>query len=1014
MKEKITEEMMRHIPADVSILQLKDGQLSLLCGTDIPGTILPQDKAALIHHMNTKDAFELRIRLNLCWYAYKAECVKDETGITAYGILQDIDDFMKTEKHLSEESELIKDILKNSRSIYFSYDSRTKTAENIILPYDLHTLPSRMENFPESVIGDLSERDAESLRNAVKQIDEGEKEAECIIRMTSGWYRVHLINFFDEAGRIERTAGYAERCDRYMEAQAKLAEEKLARDTLRGTVLSASCFNATKDASVNVDTADTIAYEGAFDQDVYLEAVEAMPELNRQNPATLQVLLSAAEQIPDKNERLAFIRLLSNKGQRDLYASGKERAGVEYTRRTSEGLLRCRTEVRTVEDPETGDILAFVYTKDISDQKKDEKILHLLLEQANDWAAVIDTEDHTVSFRYMSENIRSLTGEWNLEGKTAYEAGMEASIAALTKPEDHEHIRTVTSIPYLVSMMEQNDGRHANAYEIDLPGGIVLYKQVQYCWLDDRHKEILAVQSDVTAAREKDMVQMQALKDAAEAAEKASSAKTDFLSRMSHDIRTPLNAILGFSNILTKEYDQPEQVKGNANKILTASKQLLVLINDVLDMSRIESGKVQVKESAFTISDVVSEADGVIRPLAKKKNQTFEITTGVLKHESLIADETRLLQILNNLLSNAVKYTQENGEIRLHVQSLPANSARYDLISFTVEDNGRGMSESFQKTIFEPFTREQLEGQERVQGTGLGMAIAKNLVTIMGGTISLESKLGKGSTFTVTIPMRIPETDSDREFWKAHSDLKILSVDNNPDNCARMIASAEAAGLKMDCAFSGEETLEKIQNEDYGLVILDRNMPDLNGIETAEKIREINREIKIILLTYDSSDIETEARNAGIDGFMAKPFFLSGLRKALEEDKPEVQEEETKLSGLRVLCAEDNELNAEIMKRMLEDAGAEIDIAPNGKEALRMFEEKKYDIILMDVQMPVMNGIECTKEIRKADTSIPIFALTANAFAEDTQKVLAAGMNAHIAKPVDASLLLQKIREFTS
>ncbi|GFI49758.1 sensory/regulatory protein RpfC [Lachnospiraceae bacterium] len=517
------------------------------------------------------------------------------------------------------------------------------------------------------------------------------------------------------------------------------------------------------------------------------------------------------------------------------------------------------------------------------------------------------------------------------------------------------------------------------------------------------------------------------LTEALQTAQIANNSKTTFLSNMSHDIRTPMNAILGFATLLAKDVDNPDKVREYTRKITSSGQHLLSLINDVLDISKIESGKVVLSLGEIAINDIISSIDAIIRPAANAKNQTFDIAVTGLRHERLIGDETRINQILINLLSNAVKYTPEGGNIWLRIIGLNQYSSQYEHVRIEVEDNGYGMTSEYLETIFDAFTRAENSTTNKVQGTGLGMAITKNIVELMGGTIEVASEVGLGSLFIVDLELRIPEIEVDEQFWKDRGISRILVVDDEADICENVKILMEGAGIQVDTANEGEEALHMRQEacengSDYQVILLDLKMPGMDGLETARQMRTmISGHVPILLLTsYDWEEIQTEAVQAGIDGFLSKPFFVSALKeKVIElladqtmEEEASAGQEESSLAGRHFLVAEDNEINAEILTELLDIEEATCEIVENGRLAVERFaqtEPGSYDAILMDVQMPVMNGYEAARAIRQMDRAdakmILIIAMTANAFAEDVKDAIDAGMDAHIAKPVDMELL---------
>lgn len=520
------------------------------------------------------------------------------------------------------------------------------------------------------------------------------------------------------------------------------------------------------------------------------------------------------------------------------------------------------------------------------------------------------------------------------------------------------------------------------------------------------------------------------LAEALQAAQLASNSKTTFLSNMSHDIRTPMNAVLGFTALLARDAENPDKVKEYTKKITVSGQHLLSLINDILDVSKIESGKVVLNLDEFTLNDLVSSVDAIIRPMAKTKNQNFYVEVTGIKHEYLLGDETRINQILINLLSNAVKYTPENGSIWFRIIGLKQRSSQYEHIRIEVQDNGYGMTPEYLGTIFDAFTRAENSTTNKVQGTGLGMAITKNIVELMGGTIDVTSEVDKGSLFRVDIEFRIPESHANKQFWKSNGISRILAVNGDPEICKNIQTLMKGMGVLADTAFSAEEAMKILEDipmkKSYNLFLLDYNIPDMDCIQVAEKIRDIMPDnVPVLFLAdYDTEGIEKVLRikNSGI---LTKPFFVSAFKEKVEEMQkvlkdrsiPDI-EQDNNLEGLHFLAAEDNEINAEILSEILLIEGAECEIVGNGKLAVERFinsTEGEFDAILMDVQMPVMNGYDATRAIRalerKDAAKIPIIAMTANAFAEDEKEAIKAGMDVHMAKPIDLELLKKVIKQ---
>ena len=511
----------------------------------------------------------------------------------------------------------------------------------------------------------------------------------------------------------------------------------------------------------------------------------------------------------------------------------------------------------------------------------------------------------------------------------------------------------------------------------------------------------------------------------------ANRAKREFLFNMSHDIRTPMNAIIGFTSLAATHIDNREQVLDYLKKISTSSQHLLSLINDVLDMSRIESGKVKIEEKTVHLPDLVHDVRSIIQPNVAAKRLLLFIDTMDIEDEDIITDPLRLNQILLNILSNAIKFTPTGGMISIRIaqkNGAPKGCVCYE---FRIKDNGIGMSEEFQKHIFEEFSREESSTVSGIQGTGLGMSITKNIVDLMGGTIALTSEPGKGTEFIVTLCFTRSGQKAEPKQLPQLEGLRALVADDDTNTCLNVSTMLSKIGMRPEWTISGKEAVIRTkyaveQGDAFSVYIIDWLIPDMNGIEIVRQIRKVigNRCPIIILTAYDWADIEDEARAAGVTAFCEKPLFLSELRRVLAEpfraepaSKP-AQPTAADLQGKKLLLVEDNELNREIALEILKEAGFVVDTAEDGAVAVRKIKQAapgQYDLILMDIQMPNLDGYEATRQIRALPdaekANIPIFAMTANAFEEDRQNALEAGMNGHIAKPLDVPHLLRVLAD---
>ncbi len=595
----------------------------------------------------------------------------------------------------------------------------------------------------------------------------------------------------------------------------------------------------------------------------------------------------------------------------------------------------------------------------------------------------------------------------------------EKIITSFMEPEFQEPLNDFLDLDTLASRLENVDTVSTD------------YKALSGQWMQARFiakrrdengvvKEILYVARDITEEKNHDLQQQEALEQALLSARQASKAKSTFLSNMSHDIRTPMNAIIGFTALAQTHSDDKAQVEDYLRKISTSSTHLLSLINDILDMSRIESGRVKLDEKTVHIPDILHDLRTIIQGLVNAKNLNLFIDTQDVVHEDVMTDKLRLNQVLLNLVSNAVKFTQPGGDVIIRLIEKPCSLDHYATYVLSVKDNGIGMSKEFQQHIFDTFSREYSSTVSGIEGTGLGMAITKNIVEMMGGDIKVESEEGKGSLFTVTLNLRLANEPVKNDPIPALLGARALVVDDDLNTCRSVSKMLRDIEMRPDWTASGKEAIVRAQdavdmNDEYKVYIIDYLMPDMNGIELVRRIRKvISEEVPIIVLTaYDWSDFESEARAAGVTAFVSKPIFMSELREVLknpaigESLKKEEGQRTYDYSGKKALLVEDNQLNREIATAILNETGMSVDSVNDGDVAVATINgapADKYDLIFMDVQMPKMDGYTATREIRtlpdNEKANIPIIAMTANAFEEDKRKAYECGMNGHIIKPI--------------
>lgn len=604
----------------------------------------------------------------------------------------------------------------------------------------------------------------------------------------------------------------------------------------------------------------------------------------------------------------------------------------------------------------------------------------------------------------------------------------------VSEDESGEKMSVLISQDYVQKHLTEEIPYLQYEYQIDMGG--VRWENISVLCLKRKNgvpTDVLFAIQDVTALKEREQQIRLALKNASEAAEAANRAKSDFLARMSHDIRTPMNAIMGMTAVAAMHMDDQERLQDCLSKITISSRHLLALINDVLDMSKIESGKVTLSEEPFGMADMVESILTIIQAQINSKHQELKVHISDIEHENVIGDTLRLRQIFVNILGNAVKFTPEGGTVTFSIRECKSAIHGMACYEFICEDTGIGMDKEFMETIFNPFTRSQNSVSKNIEGTGLGMSITRNIVRMMDGDIQVESELNVGSKFTVRVHLKLQEQGADDVAELA--DLRVLVADDDQDSCITTCEILEGIGMVAEWVTDGETAVERTveayeAQNDFSVIILDWKMPEKDGIETAKEIRsKIGNHVPIIILSaFDWTEVEAQAREAGIQAFIEKPLFRSrlvyALKSVLAEGGKEKQLEAAKLkadsfSGKRILLVEDNELNREIADELLSYIGVSVEQAEDGKAAVEMVKnspQNYYDLIFMDIQMPVMNGYDASRGIRdlhREDTDhMPIVAMSANAFDDDIREAKEAGMNDYVAKPVEISKLLEALNKW--
>ncbi len=733
----------------------------------------------------------------------------------------------------------------------------------------------------------------------------------------------------------------------------------------------------------------------------------------------------------DKDKLQESIKTLTKEG---------DSVSVEYRVRHKDGeVLHVMGNIKLLE--ENGELICQRFLLDCTAQKQKEKkkerrqmeLVHAL---SIDYNLVCSFDLDTGLGTPIQNNSESeYMFDAAFKGEISLEDSMESYIQSFVYEEDKEMLRQASSCDKLKKELAEKNQYYVN-YRTFINQEMKYFqmKVVRAGIWDESHDIVLGFRS-VDEETRNEMEQKSLLESALLQANRASKAKSVFLSNMSHDIRTPMNAIVGFTNLAVTHIDNRELVEEYLKKIMTSGNHLLSLINDVLDMSHIESGKIHLEEKQCSLPDILHGLRNILQADIHAKQLELQIDTVDVLDEDIYCDKLRLNQVLLNLLSNSVKYTGAGGIVSMRITEKAGAPKGYANYEFLIKDTGIGMSQEFVEHIFEPFEREKNTTLSGVQGTGLGMAITKNIVDMMNGSIKVKSEQGVGTEFTVSFTFRLYSDMKEPQHIPELKNCRALVVDDDFNTCDSVSYMLGQLGMRAEWTLSGKEAVLRthqavMRGDDYFVYIVDWLMPDMNGVEVARRIRqETGGNVPVIVLTaYDWSDIEEEARDAGVTAFCSKPLFLSELRNCLcsvikqeESDNKNVAKKAAEHHTGRILLVEDNDMNQEIAAAILEGSGFTTQIAGNGQIAVDMLKKSEpgyYQLVLMDVQMPVMNGYEATKEIRKLENkdlaSIPIIAMTANAFEEDRQEALKCGMNGHIAKPIDIKKLFDTLYKIFS
>lgn len=843
---------------------------------------------------------------SLHWVEMTFRNAYKKDGLQYYYVsFTNIDKQKEAELKMKESQETLKSAISNSNMQYFTYYPDNHRIEIYVVSRRYSMLPTSFENYPESFLEYVkpSESDAHLYREMVSRIDRGEDSAECTIQVSYKgvklWLNIHMTAV-REGGHTVRALGYSTDITARKEAEERIRKERLHQKELEGNVIEVFSFNVTKNALPELHSASAISYSEPIDDELVKDTENLAPPITDSQAKTRQVMLGVANQIPDPEERRMFINTCSGEALRKACSEGRYETVIKYRRRVGDVVRWVSTDAEVLPDPDTGDFIAFFYTRDITDEVFFEKLEDSLIKKDYEAISYYDVQKNILHSKTANKIIDAATSGLN------YDDAIYTTVHERVLPEEIDKVMGFYSMRNITSHLEKTPVYTfyytMNERAENLPGRPhKIYKDTSF-YLDETHEAIAFLLADVTEIFERERGQREKLAEALNEAEKANAAKTEFLSRISHDIRTPISIISSMTDFAFEDADDREKLTEELTKIKASTSFLLSLINDVLDISKIDSGKIELHPEPYPFDEYAAVIRGMFEPVCQQKGLRFVMSSKSSTTGCIFADKIRINQIVLNIISNAVKYTPEGGTITYTSKSRNMPGGRI-LYAFEVSDTGIGMSDRFQRNLFKPFTQE-FDNPERAKaetGTGLGLAIVKRMVDIMGGEVTVKSVLGKGTAINVSIVFPDASTD--------------------PDYIYR----------------------------------------------TQQKKSRLERK---------------------------------------------------KLKG-KVLLAEDNEINTEIALRIIESFGLEAVTACNGVKAVEKFESSapgEYDIILMDIQMPLMNGYEAAKKIRgleRTDAStVPIVAMTADAFAEAVIRCKKAGMNEHITKPIDPDLLYATIDRF--
>ncbi|SDY03264.1 response regulator [Eubacterium barkeri] len=954
-------------------------------------------------------------------YAFVSGCFNHRDGEDVFdGYVADISKLKTMERALQISEEKFRIATDNSDLSFWTYNYARRAIIQTKSSKRHHGLETVVENVPESLIegGHIRWDSAEAFLQMYRELEAGAKTASgdfwTYDSSAKQWWCEHIdyTNVFDEDGMPLQAYAVGKEVTATKIAEKKFQEEKTYADAVQSeSLLVKGCANVSQGIIERYIAEDMVGVctEGM----AYEDAVAAL------------VAVGFTEE--EKDELWKSInrhRVLT------AFAQGEKIDTLEYRRRLQDGsVIWVNTTVKTYQNPETGDVMSFMYTYDINEDKIKAGIINSVTALEYDYIAYIDLNRNQLRLYLGNDDIVLMPNQNSdnyietmkrINGEAIVPEEVEGAISDMMPETMKEKLKTQRSVTAVYNVYDNNKN--------------IRQKRIQYAYLDEMNEQVVMTRTDVTDLLAYQKQQQMTVEAALLAAEQANRAKSDFLSRMSHEIRTPMNAIIGMATIAEQSMGDDAQVADCIGKIGISSHFLLSLINDILDMSRIESGKMLLKNEKIPFEEFLKGINSICYTQAKAKNIDYENITDPNLEDYYIGDAMKLQQIVINILSNAIKFTPSGGRVTLNVRQTQKDK-RHATLRFIINDTGCGISEDFIPKLFDPFAQADSGTTTMYGGTGLGLAICKNLVDMMDGHIDVRSIVGVGTEFTVDVRLEMTAESKIRYLSKPHynfTQLKTLVVDDDVTVCEHAMITLKEIGVTAEWVDSGRKAIDKVQEKwkkkkYYDLILLDWKMPEMDGIETARHIRKIvGSEVTIIIMTsYDWANIEHEAKSSGVNLLMSKPMFkstlISAFEKALGHEEEEVigRHDDFEFNGKRILLAEDHPMNVEVAKRLLERKGFIIEHAENGLRALEMFTTSSpdyYDAILMDIRMPDMDGLQATYSIRhwrRTDAkTIPIIAMTANAFEDDVKKSKAAGMNAHLAKPIEPKQLYQTLYDF--